>query len=145
METQELQTFANHVRFHPLFHFFILPVMMLNALFAIILLIREPHVASAWILILSIALLMAVLQIRFYALRVQDRVIRLEERLRLASILPEPLRARIPELSMSQLIGLRFASDDELPSLVERALAQKLGAMEIKKAVVNWRADQCRI
>ena len=80
-----------------------------------------------------------------YALRVQDRVIRLEERLRLLSVLPEPLRSRVGELSGSQLIALRFAPDAELAGLVDQILQKKLERNEIKKAVVSWRADYSRI
>jgi hypothetical protein len=72
-------------------------------------------------------------------------VIRLEERLRLMSVLPEPLRSRIGELSVQQLIGLRFASDQELPGLVQRALDEKLSLADIKKSVVTWRPDYSRI
>jgi hypothetical protein len=95
--------------------------------------------------VIALAALVAVFKIRLYALRVQDRVIRLEERIRLVSVLPEPLRSRIGELTGAQLVALRFASDAELPSLVERALQEKLSRADIKKAVVNWRPDYSRI
>ncbi len=139
------QNFANHVRFHPPFHFFILPVMGINLILAIVLLIRQPAFASAWFLVLSVALLLAVFQIRAYAAKVQDRVIRLEERMRLSAVLQEPLRSRVGELTLSQLIGLRFAADEELSGLVERALAEKLSTTDIKKAIVNWRPDYLRV
>src|SRR6202023_246697 len=101
--------------------------------------------ASAWWFILSVAALVAIIRIRSYPIHVQDRVIRLEERLRLMSVLQEPLRSRIRELEDAQLVGLRFAPDEELPGLVQRALDEKLSRGDIKKAIVNWRADYSRI
>ena len=139
------QSFSNHARYDPAFHFFLVPLMGVNIVSALIHLIRHPGLGSFWWLILAMAGLVAVGRTRFYALRVQDRVIRLEERLRLMSVLPEPLRARIGELTDRQLIGLRFASDQELPGLVQRALDEKLALGDIKKAVTNWRPDYSRI
>ncbi len=139
------QNFAHHARFDPPFHYFVVPVFLLNVILAIIHVVRFPGGISAWVLVLSIAALIAVFKIRLYALRVQDRLIRLEERLRLLSILPEPLRSRIAELGVDQLIGLRFASDAELPALVSRALSEKLDRTGVKKAVVSWRPDYWRV
>jgi hypothetical protein len=139
------QNFANHARYDPPFHFFLIPLMGVTIVSALIHLIRHPGLGSAWLLVLAIAGLVAVGRIRFYALRVQDRVIRVEERLRMMSVLPEPLRYRIGELTDKQVIGLRFASDRELPGLVQRALDQKLSLGDIKKAVTNWRPDYSRI
>jgi Family of unknown function (DUF6526) len=146
------QNFANHTRLDPLFHLFLLPVFGLGVVLSLIHLsahltesdFRENFHAFL-LVILAVALLVAVFKIRLYALKVQDRVIRLEERLRLTQLLSEPLRSRIPELTEDQLCGLRFASDAEVPKLVERALNEKLSRKDIKKAIQNWRPDYWRV
>jgi hypothetical protein len=84
-------------------------------------------------------------RLRSWATHLQDRVIRMEERIRLTAILPEPLRSRIAELSDSQIVGLRFASDAELPALFQRALDEKLSRSDIKKAINDWRPDYSRV
>ena len=145
MAEKKPQTFANHARLDPLFHFFVLPVFVLSTLAAIVLFLWHPSLHSAWRFVLLTASTVAVFKIRLYTLRVQDRVIRLEERLRLASLLPESSRSRIPEFTESQLIALRFASDVEVAKLAERALAEKLSAADIKKAIQTWRPDYWRV
>ncbi|MBI3698547.1 MAG: hypothetical protein HY238_27365 [Acidobacteria bacterium] len=139
------QTYAKHVRLDPPFHFFLLPLAAINFLLSLWRLIRQPGGETAWLVVLSFAAVVAVLKIRLYALRVQDRVIRLEERLRLSTLLGEPLRSRIGELTEGQLIGLRFAPDAEAPSLVEKALAGKMSGADIKKAIGGWRPDYFRV
>jgi hypothetical protein len=139
------QSFSNHTRYDPLYHFFILPVVAITLIGSIIHLIRRPGLHSAWLVVVVIAAALAVAKIRFYALKVQDRVIRLEERLRLANLLDAALRSRISELTESQLIALRFASDAELPALAARALNEKLAAKEIKKSIQQWRPDDWRV
>ena len=139
------QNFSNHARFDPPFHFFVLPVFAISLIVTIVHLVRRPGLHSAWIVVLMIAVLVALFKSRLYALKVQDRVIRLEERLRLASLLDESLRPRIGEFTESQLVGLRFASDAELPALAARALSEKLSRDEIKKAVQQWRPDNWRV
>jgi len=139
------QNYDNHVKWDPAFHFFLVPVAGINVIVAIIHLIRFPSIASGWLLVLSLAFFVTVGRMRAYGVGVQDRVIRLEERLRLSQVLQEPLRSRIGELSDKQLVGLRFASDGELPALVQRALDEKLSLGDIKKAVGNWRADYSRV
>src|SRR5690242_6659443 len=116
------QRYDNHARFDPAYHFFLAPVALVFLILSIVDLVRDPGWSTAWCTLAAIAGVVAVLKIRTYALKVQDRVIRLEERLRLSQVLPEPLRARMGELSESQLIALRFASDQELPGLVEKTL-----------------------
>lgn len=139
------QSYSNHTRWHPIYHFVIGPIFMLNVIFAIVLLVRRPGWITAWALVVSIALLMLTFLVRINPLRVQDRIIRLEERLRLTNLLPDPLRARITELTEDQLIGLRFASDKELPALVQKALNEKMNRKQIKQAVAEWRADLFRV
>ena len=141
----QTQNFERHARFDPPFHFFILPVTLITTIAIIVRAVRAPGWWSGWLVVVAAAACVAVLKIRLNALRVQDRLIRLEERLRMQSVLPEPLRARIDELTIAQFIGLRFASDAELPALVKRALDEKLPMREIKKAVANWRPDYSRV
>jgi hypothetical protein len=145
MAEKKPQTFANHARFDPLFHYFALPVFLLSAMAATVHFVWRPSLHSGLLFVVAVAAAITVLKIRLYALRVQDRVIRLEERLRLTSLLPEPLRSRIPELTEDQLIGLRFASDAEVPKLAERALSEKLSRADIKKAIQTWRPDYWRV
>jgi len=152
MAEKKPQNFANHARFDPLFHFFVLPIFGLGVLFTLFHFFAHithgdfrDHFHAFLLILLAVALLLLVLKVRIYALRVQDRVIRLEERLRLSQLLAEPLRSRISELSEDQLIGLRFASDAEIPKLVERALNEKLSRKEIKQAIQNWRPDYWRV
>ena len=152
MAENQPQSFANHTRFDPLFHFFLLPVFVLGVILSLIHFFAHLSHSSfrddfhaGLIILLTVALLLWLTRTRLYALKVQDRVIRLEERLRLNQLLPEPLRSRIPELNEDQLIGLRFASDAEVPKLVERTLREKLSRKQIKQAIVNWRADHWRV
>jgi len=146
------QTFANHTRLDPPFHFFLLPVFGLGVILTLVHFFYHLSHSSfrenfhAFLLIvLAIAFVTLALKTRLYALKVQDRVIRLEERLRLMQLLSEPLRSRIPELTEGQLIGIRFASDAEVPKLVERALNEKLSRKQIKQAIQNWRPDYWRV
>ncbi len=145
MPDQMPQTFANHTRFDPPYHFFVIPVLAITVLVTIWNLIQNASFYSAWMVVVALALVVLALKCRLYALKVQTRVIRLEERLRLATLLPESLRAKIPQLTEGQLVALRFASDAEVPGLVEKALAASLPNTEIKKAIVNWRPDYFRV
>jgi hypothetical protein len=139
------QSYASHAKFDPSFHFFLLPVLLINIIVVGYLLFRHPGIGGAWLLVLSVTLLILAGRTRSYATHLQDRVIRVEERIRLTAILPEPLRARIAELSDSQIVGLRFASDAELPALFQRAVDEKLSRSDIKKAITDWRPDYSRV
>ncbi|MGA9930661.1 MAG: DUF6526 family protein [Terriglobales bacterium] len=139
------QNYSHHTRYDPLFHFFILPVFVITLITSIVHLVRRPGLHSAWLVVFMVAAVLLVFKVRLYSLKVQDRVIRLEERLRLTTLLDPSLRPRIGELTEAQLIALRFASDGELPALAARALNEKLAAAEIKKAIREWRADYWRV
>jgi hypothetical protein len=139
------QNSANHVRFDPPFHFFVLPVTALTVIAAIVHLMQRPSWFAGWLVIFAGAIAVLTVRMRQYALRTQDRIIRLEERLRLGGILAEPFCFQIGELSEAQLIGLRFASDEEIPALVRKTLEKQLSKKDIKKAVTNWRPDYWRV
>lgn len=139
------QNYANHAKFDPVFHFFLAPLVLVLLIGAIRAAVVEGTGEAWWRVGLAVALLLAIGKMRLYALRVQDRVIRLEERLRLQAVLPEPLRRRVLELTPSNLIALRFASDEELPELVERVLRDQPSQKEIKKAIRHWRPDYFRV
>ena len=145
------QNYKNHVRWDPAWHFFMVPMLMINIAFAAFKLVHDWHLKSnhhymfGWWLILSIVFFMAFMKARMYPLKTQDRIIRLEERLRLAALLSADDLAASQALTESQLIGLRFASDAELPALVARALKEKLTREQIKQAIVSWRPDNFRV
>ncbi len=152
MSQKTPQTYANHTRFDPPFHFFLAPVFILGLILSLIHFfyhLRESDMRdnfhSFMLILLAVAMITLLLKVRLYSLKVQDRIIRLEERLRLTQLLNETLRSRIPELTEDQLIGLRFASDAEVSKLVERALNEKLKRKDIKKAIQNWRPDYWRV
>ena len=145
MAERSPQTLANHVRLDPPFHYFVLPVFAISWIVSVVLLVRHPGLMHLWIVVFITAIIVAVIKSRLYALKVQDRVIRLEERLRLAAVLPDSLRQQIAKLREGQFIALRFASDEEVPALVERTLSANLAPAEIKKAIQHWRPDYWRV
>jgi hypothetical protein len=141
----EPQSFKNHTKFDPPFHFFLGPVGFILLILSIIEAVNHPSTMAYIHIVAIVWLIVLVFKTRLYALKVQDRVIRLEERLRLAQVLPAAMQSRIGDLSIDQLIGLRFASDAELPGLVDKALAGNWNRKQIKEAVQNWRADNWRV
>ena len=139
------QSLANHTRLDPPFHFFLLPLGLVAIVLSVIRIIHHPSVVSALLVALAVGFVVIAFKARGYALKVQDRVIRLEERLRLAMLMPESARARIWELTESQLIALRFASDAEVPGLAMRALNEGLSSKQIKSSIGSWRGDYFRV
>lgn len=145
MAEKRPQTLENHAKFDPPFHLFAVPVAALNVMCSVYRLIRDPNLDTGWGALMALGLVVAVFLIRIYPLKVQDRVIRLEEQMRMQILLPAALRARAFELSEKQVVALRFASDGELPSLVEQTLNQKLEPKDIKKQIKVWRPDYFRV
>lgn len=145
MAKPDPQTYSNHIRYDPLFHYFLLPVAAITIGVCVYNAIRHANIVSVWMVVVSLAFAVLVVKARTYALKAQDRVIRLEERLRLSTLLDEPWRARIAELTEGQLIALRFAPDEEVPALVQKTLASTLAPGAIKKEIRNWRPDYFRI
>ena len=142
---EAVQNYKKHARWLPLFHFFVMPVLLVNVILNVWGLIQAPGPWSVWSVIYSIGLLGLGFLSRIQALTVQDRVIRLEMRLRLRQLLPPDLHPRINDLTHRQLVALRFASDEELADLVRDVLAGKLASSkEIKMRVRNWQADWLR-
>ena len=140
------QDYANHRRLHPWYHFVLVPILSINALVALYFAIRHPSILSAWNFVVASALVLMSVLLRSYGLRNQDRIIRLEERVRLGTLLPPDLRARIGELRKSDLLALRFCSDDELPELTRRVLSGELKSRDdIKRAIKTWRPDYHRL
>jgi hypothetical protein len=142
------QTYKNHSRFDPLFHFFIAPVLMLNIVATSLWYAhhRLQHVHSGpFAILVSIVLFLLALKTRMYALQDQDRIIRLEERLRLASLVSPAQLGELDSLTMRQYIALRFASNPELPELARRAIRENLTEKQIKESIKSWRADNNRV
>lgn len=139
------QNFANHRRFVPLFHFGVLGILVLNLLWALYRLFRSPTLDAGMSALLAVAILGLAFYVRMFPLAVQDRVIRLEMRLRLRDVLPADLQPRIGELTRGQLVALRFASDSEMPDLVRAVLTEGIrDRSAIKKRIKHWQADRLR-
>ncbi len=153
MAASDPQSFANHRKFVPLYHFVTLGILLLNVLWAAYRLFRSfrfpgrfDKVDSLMGLLVAFALILVATFARTFPLVVQDRVIRMEMRQRLASVLPAELRARIPELSRGQLVALRFAGDGELAELVKKVLDEKItNRDQIKQLIRVWEADHVRL
>ena len=148
----EQQNFSNHAKFVPAFHFFVVPILLANVLAHLYSFIKwfpaTPLAMLAGFLgvLTAIAMLVLAFLARIFALGVQDRVIRLEERMRYQQLLPSDLQPRINDFTINQLVSLRFASDAELPALARKVLDSKINDRKsIKQMIQSWRADHQRI
>jgi uncharacterized membrane protein YdbT with pleckstrin-like domain len=140
------QDYKSHRQYVPLFHFFVVPILLVNLGVEISRLFQNQSGYQIWAVVVALALAALPFAARGMAIRAQDRIIRLEERQRLSSLLPAEHRDKIYDLTPSQLIALRFASDEEAPDLAQRTMTGEFKSQnEIKKAVKNWRADVHRV
>jgi hypothetical protein len=120
--------------------------LLINVVLVVVNFVRDPRLASGWAVLVALALLIGIVLSRNMPLRAQDRIIRLEERVRFERLLPADLRGRIGELTADQFIGLRFAPDDEVPELTRRVLGGELKTRaDIKRAIRSWRPDNLRV
>jgi hypothetical protein len=143
---ESTQSYANHTRWLPAFHFFLAPILIANLVITGRRLMQAPSFDTTWGFVMAFALVTLALLARTMALSVQDRVIRLEMRLRLQRLLPPDLHPKINELTHRQLVAMRFASDEEMPELCRDVLAGKLATPKaIKTSVKNWQADFLRV
>ncbi len=139
------QRYENHRRLFPLYHIVAMPIVCLNILVALANATVHPSPMSVWYVIFAVGVAAGIVAGRVSILTVQDRLIGLEMRLRLAAVLPPDLLPRIPELQLRHLVALRFAGDAELPQLVRRCLAGELqSADQVKREIREWRADFVR-
>jgi hypothetical protein len=145
MSKTDQQNLKNHTRLDPPFHIVLTLIVGLNLIYSVVHLVRHFGLRSSWFVVLSLGAVIALLKLRTYPVKVQDRVIRLEERLRLQALAPAEWHTQIYRLSEGQLIGLRFAGDDEVVALAKQALEENLNRKQIKERIRNWRADEWRV
>jgi len=139
------QTYATHHRWLVPWHFIAFPLLLINVIVAAVALFKNPGLTTVWLLLVAIALVLTIFTARSMATVNQDRLIRLEERIRLNQLMPGR-EADVAKLSLDQLVGLRFADDAEAPELVDRIMAGDLSDREdIKKEVKVWRGDTLRV
>jgi hypothetical protein len=145
MSETTAQNLKNHGRLHVPFHIISTFALVANLVVTIVYAVHHFCFYSAWLVFLSVVVFVPFFIIRIYPLKVQDRVIRLEERLRLQALAPSEWHTQIYRLSEGQLIALRFASDDEVVELAKQALEHKLNRKQIKERIKSWRADNWRV
>lgn len=146
MAEKKPQTLANHAKFVPLYHFVTSTILVVNLGWRVWQLFTEwSGFASVMQVLVAVAFIFVFFYARIFPLQAQDRVIRLEERLRMERLLPDDLKGRISELHRRQYVALRFASDDELADRVREALDEKLSEKDIKHRIQTWRPDYHRL
>ena len=143
---QPTQNYSNHVRWFPLVHFVITPILLILIVWSVVDMVQGFSLQNLQFFVLAVTTLLLSFAARLQALKAQDRIIRLEERFRYRELLQDDVAERTGSLRTSQMIALRFASDEELPVLVERVLSGELSSgKEIKQAIKNWRGDYLRV
>jgi hypothetical protein len=142
------QDYKHHTRWDPAFHFFLAPIFLLNLIFSITYTVRhypDHTLLGGWWIVMSLAWIVLMGKTRGYPMKAQDRVIRLEEKLRLLQLCSPEELAELESLTIDQYVGLRFASNPELPELARRAVREKLTRKQIKESIRSWRADNDRV
>ena len=140
------KNFSNHTKWVPAFHFVAFPILVLNFGWAVYRLFGDVSFEAILNLLVAIALLISLFVARVFALKAQDRVIRLEMRLRMRELLPADLQGCINEFTPTQMVGLRFAGDGELPALARQVLDDNItDATPIKKLITDWQGDYDRV
>ncbi len=145
MSEKKPQNYKNHAKFIPVFHYIALPLLLINFLAVLFRLAQDINFYALNELGLAVALIVVAVFTRLFALKAQDRVIRLEEQLRIQTLLPDALKANAGRLTMGQIVALRFASDEELAELTQDALDHNTPPNALKQAVKNWRPDYDRV
>jgi len=140
------QNFANHTRFVPPFHYVAMPILLANFIWRVVGLFDGITIDASLDVLVAVALIIVALLARIFALGAQDRVIRLEMRLRMRELLPEDLQGRINDFTPTQMVALRFASDGELPELARKVLDENITkGTPIKKMITDWQGDYLRV
>ena len=140
------QNFANHSKFAPIYHFVLAPLTVFLFVWTVVRLFRAPSPETELWVLAAVVLLVNTAVARSFPLKVQDRIIRLEEQDRMRRLLPADLQARVNDFTAPQLIALRFASDAELPELARKVLGEKITDRKvIKQLITQWRADHFRV
>lgn len=139
------QSFEHHSRYVPQYHFVLSGIFLVNLIYRIGMVIRYPAVATVIPALTAYGLVLVFWYMRAFPMRVQDRIIRLEEQLRMHRLLPADLQSRVSEFTPAQMVALRFASDGELPGLARRVLDERITRKrDIKAMIQNWRPDEFR-